>query len=101
VDRPRWVQTILGKVLQIFHSQPIIGLLDPEADLAEELRVSLCRLTLEELTRVWDALQQPYQLSVCYRVNLARINHLKISRGALIVERDPVLGVWKRRAEAA
>jgi hypothetical protein len=95
-DRPRWVQAILGKVLQVFHTVPIIALVDPEAELAEELHVALCRLTLEELTRIWDALGQPYQLSVCYRVNVARVRHLDISRGSLIVERDPMLGMIER-----
>jgi len=33
----------------------------------------LCPMTLEELTRIWNALQSPYRLSVCYEVRIALI----------------------------
>jgi len=34
-------------------------------DFSRKLRIVLCRLTLEELTRIWEALREPYRLSVC------------------------------------
>jgi Pvc16 N-terminal domain len=37
----------------------------------EQLAIVLCPMTLEELTRIWNALQSPYRLSVCYEVRIA------------------------------
>ena len=78
-------QELLGKVLETFHDNAIIALVD--GAVAEELHLALCRMTIVELSEVWEALRQPYRLSVCYRVNVARIDSRHISRGALIVER--------------
>jgi len=39
----------------------------------EQLAIVLCPMTLEELTRIWNALQSPYRLSVCYEVRIALI----------------------------
>ena len=37
----------------------------------QQLAVVLCPLELEELTRIWNALQTPYRLSVGYEVRIA------------------------------
>ena len=39
----------------------------------EQLAIVLCPMTLEELTRIWNALQTPYRLSVCYEVRIPLI----------------------------
>lgn len=39
----------------------------------EHLAIVLCPMTLEELTRIWNALQTPYRLSVCYEVRIPLI----------------------------
>ena len=39
----------------------------------EQLSIVLCPLALEELTRVWNALQTPYRLSVAYEVRIVLI----------------------------
>ena len=70
-------QLLLGKVLQVFHDHPTLRgalLSDALAGGSEELRLTLEPLTLEELTRVWDALKEPYQLSVSYLVQLVDID---------------------------
>jgi hypothetical protein len=70
-------QRVLGRAMQLFHSIPIIagGLLRAElAGTAAELHVHLEALGLDEITRVWDALEGSYQLCVSYEVTLARIN---------------------------
>ena len=38
------------------------------------MRVNLEALTIEELSLVWDALSEPYQLSVTYQVQVVRID---------------------------
>ena len=69
-------QRILGRALQLFHTYPIVSGAFLQAELAgtaTELHVHLEALGLEEITRVWEALEGSYQLSVSYEVTLARI----------------------------
>lgn len=68
---PMTEQVILGKVLQVFHDTPQIAgtdLADDYSGTTVQLNVRLESLTLEELTRVWEALQTSYQTSVSYEV---------------------------------
>lgn len=74
---PETEQLILGKVLQAFHTRPTLR----GTDLAgvfegtdAELQVRLEPLTLEEITRVWQALDESYQLSVSYEISLVDID---------------------------
>lgn len=69
-------QKILGVVLQTFHDQPILE----GANLQPELRKATGRITvrlesqgLEEITRVWDALERSYQLCVSYEVSVVMV----------------------------
>lgn len=70
-------QTLLGRVLQLFndHSQ-LLGadLQDSLAGSTDEFRINLETLTLEELTRVWYSLSEPYDLSVSYEVQVVTID---------------------------
>lgn len=66
-------QELLGKVMRILYDNGIV-LLAASGGGRYEMRVSLCRMALEELTRVWDALRQPYRLSVCYQIRVAQID---------------------------
>jgi hypothetical protein len=74
---PDTEQRILGRALQLFHTYPIVSGSFLKAELAgtnAQLHVHLEALGIEEITRVWDALEGSYQLSVSYEVTLARIN---------------------------
>lgn len=65
---------LLGRAMQVLHDSPIIplpGALDRSGP--EELNVSLEQHAIQELAEVWEALQEPYQLSVCYQVRAVRI----------------------------
>lgn len=73
---PQTEQVVLGKVLQAFHDHPVLRGTDLQDDLSgtdAELRVRLESLSLEEITRVWDALNRSYQLSVSYEVSTVNI----------------------------
>ncbi|HEY0606869.1 MAG TPA: DUF4255 domain-containing protein [Herpetosiphonaceae bacterium] len=72
---------VLGRALQALYDNAIIPLHTPSETIVEELRVILCRLSLDELTKVWEALQEPYRLSVCYQVRVTRIDSTR-QRGA-------------------
>ncbi len=70
-------QTILGKVLQVFHDHAVLRGSDLAGDFTGtdlELRVRLETMSLEEITRVWDALERSYQLSVSYEVSIVYIS---------------------------
>jgi hypothetical protein len=77
---------LLGKAMQVLYDNAIIRLQEPADEVAEELRVIFCRLSLEELTRIWEALQEPYRLSVCYQVRVMRIESNRVSENARVVE---------------
>ena len=48
---------ILGKVLQIIHSDPVVAVkAGPKSPLYDELHLTLTRLPLEELSQIWQAL---------------------------------------------
>lgn len=64
---------ILGKSMQVFYDNALMTLRNDAMEISEELRLIFCRLTLEELTRIWESLQEPYRLSVCYQVRVTTI----------------------------
>lgn len=73
---PDTEQYALGKVLQIFHSNPRLRGADLRGQFAgtgSELFVRLETLSLEEITRVWEGLNGSYQLSVSYEVSMVDI----------------------------
>lgn len=77
---------LLGKVMQILYDNAIVRLA-PNADaVAEELRVVFCRLSLEELTRIWEALSEPYRLSVCYNVRVSHIDSERTTSAQRVIE---------------
>jgi Pvc16 N-terminal domain len=78
---------LLGLAMQALYDNSIVVLRDPARNVAEELRIVLCRLTLEELTRVWHALREPYRLSVCYQVRVVQVESRRIAPGARVIER--------------
>lgn len=89
LDEPKDEQAILGKVVQVFHDRAIVrgsALKDSLQGEDLELRLVLEALTLEELARVWDALNEPYQLSLSYVVQVVTIDSDRD-----VVQRPPVL----------
>ncbi|MEJ2454147.1 MAG: DUF4255 domain-containing protein [Candidatus Thiodiazotropha sp.] len=99
---PELEQIILGKALQVFHDKPIqrgsalqAGFVGTDV----ELNTRLEPLSLEEITRVWDALDRSYHLSVSYEVSVVEIESGRqplrvapvqevVSETGLIVERE-------------
>ncbi len=77
LQAPELEQHVLGKVLQVLHD---IGSLrgpllrDDLAGQSMDIFVRLEPLSLEEITRVWDALELPYQLCVSYEVSVVPIH---------------------------
>lgn len=85
-DDPETEQLIMGKILEVFHERAFL-LPDPAfPELVDELRISLEPLDLESITRVWTALEEPYQLCASYLVEAVRV-----SPGEAPVATTPVL----------
>jgi hypothetical protein len=97
VGAPELEQLIVGKVLEVFHDQPTLGGAELAAGLAGsdvELTVRLETLSLEEITRVWDALERSYQLCLSYEVSLVPIFATReTSTGAPVLVVEPELGL--------
>lgn len=73
---PELEQHILGKVLQVTHDLGSLRgalLRDDMAGADLEIFVRLEPLSLEEITRVWDALEASYRLCVSYEVSIVPI----------------------------
>lgn len=73
---PGMEQLIIGKVLQIFHDHPKLSGVQLRGSLigtGTSVRVRLEPLDLEEITRVWDALESSYQLCVSYEVSVVMV----------------------------
>jgi hypothetical protein len=68
---------LMGKVLQVLNDHSIVRGADLQGILqgaTDQLRVALEALSLEDLSLVWDALSEPYQLSVSYVVQTVSID---------------------------
>ncbi len=82
-------QRILGRAMQVFHDQSILSMRGPEPTYrARELRISLAPRTIEELAKVWEAMQQPYRLSVCYEVRVVDIESRRPLAAGKVLERE-------------
>jgi Pvc16 N-terminal domain len=90
VGLPKEQQIVLGKVLQVFHDRPLLEGTDVSAamaDAGEELRIVLNPVSLEETTRVWQALEMSYRLSVCYVVRVTMIESTRTRETQPVVAR--------------
>ena len=68
---------LLGKTLQVLNDNAIVRGANLQGILqgtSEQLRVALEALSLEDLSLVWDALSEPYQLSVSYVVQKVSVD---------------------------
>jgi hypothetical protein len=86
-------QVLLGKVLEALNENPSVYVSRPADRVADEIRVVFCRLPLEEVTRIWEALQEPYRLSVCYLVRVIRIDAGSVRADAFVREITTGAGV--------
>lgn len=89
-NSPETEQAVLGKALQVFYDHPILQGADLQDDLigtTAQLHIRLEPMSLEEIARVWDALDASYQLSVSYEVSIVNI------RSQVVETRTPVESV--------
>ncbi|MCP4368473.1 MAG: DUF4255 domain-containing protein [Deltaproteobacteria bacterium] len=53
-----------------------------------DIKLALCPLNLEELTRIWYALQTPYRISVCYKARILRIDSSDIRKTGRVIKKE-------------
>ncbi|MFF0097517.1 DUF4255 domain-containing protein [Streptomyces canus] len=87
---------LLGKAMQTFHDTGTARIVDETADVNEELRITLFRRSLDEISQVWQALREPYRLSVCYQVKVTHLDSERVDQSAPVVE---VSGAWTPQTE--
>jgi Pvc16 N-terminal domain len=72
--------SVLGEAMRVLHDNSVItrsALKGPSLEHTnEEVHVSLCQFSLEQLAQIWNALDEPYRLSVCYEVRTVFIDSL-------------------------
>ena len=92
---------MLARTVQVLYDRPVkVGpdLVGDTAPLGLEgsdasLKVHLTMLTLEDRTRVWQAIQRPYRLSVIYEVRLIELDSEQQQARATVLSRDLVEAV--------
>jgi hypothetical protein len=80
-------QLILGKVLQALNDGAKIAPNPAGTELREALRVSPENLDLEAITRIWQALEGPYELSASYLVHAVELESYDRFLGPPVAER--------------
>jgi len=87
-DDGRADHRLLAKTMEVLYDNAIVVVQDEVEDIAEELRIILCRLSLEELTRIWEALREPYRLSICYQIRVTRIDSQRMPQMTRVIEQN-------------
>lgn len=76
-DDPEAKHAILGRTLQVLNDHAVLRGADLQDTLmgsADQFRVVLEALTVDELARVWESLEEDFQLSAPYAVQVVRID---------------------------
>jgi hypothetical protein len=80
---------LLGKAMQTFHDAGTARIADAAAaDVNEELRITLYRRSLDEISQVWQALREPYRLSVCYQVKVTHLDSGRVDPSRPVIQVD-------------
>jgi hypothetical protein len=89
-------QTVLGKILQTLYDRPNFRGATLQGDLegtTVEFYARLEPMTLEEITRIWNALDASYQLSVSYEVGVLQIRSERVVSTSTVLVAEPDTGV--------
>jgi hypothetical protein len=77
IDGPELEQNILGVVLQVFNDHATLSGADLLGDLAGsslQIHVRLESLDLDQMSRMWEALERSYQLCISYEAAVVPID---------------------------
>jgi hypothetical protein len=76
LSTPQAEQVVLGSIMQNFHSWPTLSLLPGNQTTEVSLKITPELLSVEQHSQLWQALSQPFRLSVSYLVQCVRIDSL-------------------------
>lgn len=82
---------MIGAVVKLLYDTPILAGSDLTGGLqntSEAVKITMAPLSLEDRTRVWHAVQQPYRLSLAYEARVVNITPEPGAVGALVNTRD-------------
>jgi Pvc16 N-terminal domain len=99
VGSPREQQIVLGKVMQVLYDRAILEGTDLVGSLAtsgQEVHLILNPVSLEETTRVWQALEISYRLSVCYVARVAMIDSTREEFTQPVLQKSDQYGIKSR-----
>lgn len=89
---PLSAHDVLSSAMKALYEKSIISGADLRDSLrlsVEQLSVVLCPLGLEDLTRIWNALQKPYRLSVAYEARVVLVeSDLRVAPARVMVKKD-------------
>jgi hypothetical protein len=63
-------QMLLERTIKAFHDKPVLNFIQSGDPVEEKIHIIRYPISLEELTRLWQALREPFRLSVVYRVSI-------------------------------
>jgi hypothetical protein len=89
-------QRLLGRVLRVLYDDAVLDgpeLVGVLAGSDAQIRVSLSTMQLDDRSRIWWAISQPYRLSVNYEVRVVDIDATVEMGSAPVQTRDLVTGV--------
>ena len=98
VGTPREQQVVLGKSMQVLYDRAMLESSDLSGSLGltgETVQLTLNSVSLEELTRVWQALEIPYRLSVCYIARVAIVDSEQEELVVPVIEKRVTYGTIK------
>ncbi len=90
---PQEAQKVLGQAMRIFHENSIVPEDYLQGDLkgsAEEIKLILNPVSLDDMTKIWNSLTKPFRLSVCYEVSVIQISSIFEVPSAKLVEETRV-----------
>jgi len=78
-------QATLGRAMRTLYDNSILTL-NAGGDV-EEVHLSICQRSIAELADVWQALQRPYRLSVCFELRTVQIDSQRVTSAGRVRER--------------
>lgn len=82
-------QIVLGKAMQTFYDHAVVVMQNaPGLGASEEYHIYLAQRSIEEMAEVWEAMQQPYRLSVGYELRAVSIESERQLGAGRVVERE-------------
>ncbi|MCP2257184.1 Protein of unknown function (DUF4255) [Streptoalloteichus tenebrarius] len=79
-------QVVLGRTMQILNDNAVLRIDDEDNQVVDEIQVLLGRPDLGDLTRIWEALHEPYRLSVSYLARVVRIDSTRFEEHPIVWE---------------